>query len=169
MANEPRGKVRLDKWLWAARFYKTRSQSAAAIKAGRVEMAGARAKASQQVGVGARLEVRKGPFTFLVEVRALAERRGSAEMAQKLYVEDPASRAAREATLVRLAAERADAPRGWGGKGRPTKKQRREIDAFRERMWGPADISDDDDNEDGDDDGNEDGDDDGDGSDRDDS
>jgi ribosome-associated heat shock protein Hsp15 len=161
VTDPPRKKVRLDKWLWAARFYKTRSQSSAAIKAGRVEVGGARAKASQQVGIGARIEVRKGPFTFVVDVRGLAERRGNAEMAHKLYVEDAAGRAAREAALARLAAERADAPRGWGGRGRPTKKQRREIDAFRERMWGPDDISDDDDPDSSDDpdtDGSEDGD-----------
>ncbi|HUH02700.1 MAG TPA: RNA-binding S4 domain-containing protein [Kofleriaceae bacterium] len=144
MTDEPRNKVRLDKWLWAARFYKTRSQSAAAIKAGRVELGGVRAKASQQVGVGARVEVRKGPYLFVVEVRALAERRGSAEMAQRLYDENPADRDAREATQARLTAERADAPPGWGGRGRPTKKQRRELDAFRDRIWSPEDLDDDD-------------------------
>ncbi|HET6613651.1 MAG TPA: RNA-binding S4 domain-containing protein [Kofleriaceae bacterium] len=136
-------RVRLDKWLWAARFYKTRSQSAAAIKAGKVELDGTRAKVSQKIGPGARIEVRKGPYAFTVEVRDVAERRGSAERAQALYAEDPDSIARREQARARIAAERTAIPRGWGGRGRPTKKQRRDLEAFQARLFSPEDIDDD--------------------------
>jgi ribosome-associated heat shock protein Hsp15 len=138
-----RSKVRLDKWLWAARFYKTRSQSAAGIKAGRVEVDGGRARPSHQVGVGARVDVRKGPYLFSLEVRGLAERRGSAEIARALYAETEESVRRREETHARLVAERADVPRGWGGRGRPTKKQRRALMAFQSRMFAPEDLDDD--------------------------
>lgn len=136
------GKVRIDKWLWAARFFKTRSQSAAAIKGGRVDVDGTRAKPSQQVGRGARIEVRKGAYRFDVEVIDLAERRGSAARAAELYVEDPASVTRREETYARIAAERASRP-SESGQGRPTKKQRRQLVAFKERSLLGEDWSDD--------------------------
>lgn len=137
-------RVRLDRWLWAARFFKTRSQSAAAVKAGKVEIADARAKPSQAIGPGDRLSVRKGPYRFTLQVVGVAERRGNADAAQSLYAEDAESIRKREEIRARLAAERAAVPRSWGGMGRPTKKQRRELMAFRQRLFGPEDVDDDD-------------------------
>jgi ribosome-associated heat shock protein Hsp15 len=131
-SNETR--VRLDAWLWAARFFKTRSQAAAAIKGGKVEVGGARAKPSQPVGAGSQLSVRKGPFTFAVTVKEVATRRGSADVAQALYVEEEASVQAREEIRARLAAESALIPAQRAQRGRPTKKARRELEAFERRL-----------------------------------
>jgi ribosome-associated heat shock protein Hsp15 len=125
-------RVRLDKWLWAARFYKTRSQASVAIKDGKVDLGGARAKPSHQVGVGARIQVRKGPYAVDVEVIALSERRRDAEHARSLYAEDPTSVARREDTRARIAADRVESS-FWDSQGRPTKKQRRQLIAFKER------------------------------------
>jgi ribosome-associated heat shock protein Hsp15 len=138
VAASSKTKVRIDKWLWAARFFKTRSQSAAAVKAGRVEIDGARAKPSHQVSPGVQIEVRKGAYRFDVEVKALAEKRGSAEQAAELYVETPASIELREQTHARLRAERAAMPYGMSA-GRPTKKQRRQLMAFKEMSLTPED------------------------------
>jgi len=135
-------RVRLDKWLWAARFYKTRSQSSAAIKGGKVEAAGDRAKPSHKVGVGDTLSIRKGPYEFVVEVTGLAERRGSAEIARGLYTETADSVAQREDIATRIAADRAAMPKRWAGGGRPTKKQRRQLMAFHEQFESP-DVLDD--------------------------
>jgi ribosome-associated heat shock protein Hsp15 len=133
-------RVRLDAWLWAARFFKTRSQAAAAVKGGKVEVIDARAKASHPVGVGTRIEVRKGPYTFTVTVDGVAAKRGSAEQAQALYTEDEASVRRREETRMRLAAERVTLPQRRTGQGRPTKKERRELMQFqRRRRRGPDD------------------------------
>jgi len=132
----PPTRVRLDKWLWAARFFKTRSQSSAAIKGGKVDVEGSSAKPGQQVQVGTNIQVRKGPYRWSVEVTGLAERRGNAELAATLYREDPASAEAREATHARIGAERADM-RVRYGQGRPTKKQRRELVRFKLRTLSP--------------------------------
>ena len=135
-------RVRLDKWLWAARFYKTRSKSTEAIKNGRIELDGQRAKPSHRVGVGTSLAVRKGAYRFEIDVRALAERRGSAEAAAALYEERAASAARREETRQRLAAERAHLPPESARSGRPTKRDRRQLMAFRERLQSPEDLDD---------------------------
>jgi ribosome-associated heat shock protein Hsp15 len=127
-------RVRLDAWLWAARFFKTRSQAAAAIKGGKVDVRGAGAKPSQPVGAGSHIVVRKGPYTFEVTVTDVATRRGSAEQAQALYVEEEESVRAREAIRARLAAESAMIPDQRARRGRPTKKQRRELEAFERRL-----------------------------------
>lgn len=131
--------VRLDKWLWAARFFKTRSQAATAVKGGKVDVDGSRAKASAQVRVGGEIEVRKGPYRFLVEVIAVAEKRRNAEFARTLYRENPESLKAREETAARIAADRSAMPHGFTG-GRPTKKQRRDLEAFRNLYRAPEDI-----------------------------
>jgi ribosome-associated heat shock protein Hsp15 len=144
-------RVRLDKWLWAARFFKTRSQASAAIKGGRVDVDGVAAKASHAVTVGTRIEVRKGPYRFTVDVAALADRRGSAEVARTLYTEDPESEKLRHETRARIAAERAARPSGWSG-GRPTKKQRRQLLAFRDQSLAAAAPPGQDDDDDDDDD-----------------
>jgi ribosome-associated heat shock protein Hsp15 len=118
-------KVRLDRWLWAARFYKTRSQAAEAVAGGKVHVNDERPKRAKLIGVGDRVRVRHGPFDFLVAVTGLAERRGSAKDAATLYEEDPAGKAAR----VKLAEQlRVAPPPAFDGKGRPTKRDRREIE-----------------------------------------
>ena len=117
--------MRLDKWLWAARFFKTRSLAQQAIAAGHVRFAGDRTKPSQQVRVHDSVSVRVRDLEWAVEVKALSERRGPAEQARKLYEETPESRTERErrSDLRRLGAEPARAL-----KGRPTKRDRRMID-----------------------------------------
>ena len=120
---EPDG-VRLDRWLWAARFFKTRALAAAAIAGGKVHVNGARAKSAKQLRVGDALRVRLGPYEWLLTVRALAERRGSSRDAQLLYDESVEGRAVRE----RLSELHKIAPAPtYQGKGRPTKRDRREL------------------------------------------
>ena len=119
--------MRLDKWLWAARFYKTRSLAQQAVVGGRVQLNGVRTKPAHEVKAGDMVDVRVGEWRWEVKVKALAERRGPAEEARKLYDETAASRAERE--------RRGDLRR-WGAepaaelKGRPTKRDRRRIDDF---------------------------------------
>jgi ribosome-associated heat shock protein Hsp15 len=122
--------VRVDKWLWAARLAKTRSLAAEAVSGGRVEINGQRVKPSKEVRPGDEVEVTTGPYRRVVIVQALAERRGPAKEAALLYEETQESIAARE----RLAAQRRlDAtPRPQPG-GRPTKRDRRRLDARRGR------------------------------------
>ncbi len=128
--DETPGRVRLDKWLWAARFFKTRSLAAEAIDGGKVDLNGDRAKRSKLLGVGDEVRVRIGAFEHVLVVRGLGERRGSAAVAATLYEERPESRARREA----LAAQMKDA--SWDfryEKGRPDKKERRDIRRFRDK------------------------------------
>lgn len=121
--------VRLDRWLWAARFFKTRALAAAAVAGGKVHVNGTRAKPAKQLQVGDQLRVRLGPYDWFLTVRAVTERRGSARDAQLLFDESPEGRAARE----RLAAAHKIAPAPtYQGKGRPTKKERREIERLEE-------------------------------------
>lgn len=120
--------MRLDKWLWAARFYKTRSLAAQAIDSGKVKVNAERVKKSRTVAVGEELSIRSGPYERVVAVRALSEVRSAAPIAAALYEETPASREARE----RIAAMN----KAMGDaliKGRPTKQQRRQMDRFRGR------------------------------------
>jgi ribosome-associated heat shock protein Hsp15 len=119
--------TRLDTWLWAARFFKTRAIAAAAVDGGKVEVNGARAKRAKALKPGDRLRLRKGPFEYHLTVRGLAERRGPPAVAAALYEEDPATRAQRE----RLAEQLRIAPTvRYEGKGRPTKKDRRDLERF---------------------------------------
>jgi len=99
--------VRLDVWLWAARFYRTRSLARQAIETGKVDVAGQRAKAARSVRIGDALSIARGEERFEVQVRGLSEKRGPASVAQALYVESEASRARREADRATRAAERA--------------------------------------------------------------
>ena len=115
----------MDKWLWAARFFKTRSLAAQAIAGGKVQVNGDRAKASKLLQAGDQVQVRSGPFQHQVLVRGLSERRGPAEVAAALYEETPASRKARETLALQL--RMAKVPR-YEGKGRPTKRDRRNLD-----------------------------------------
>ncbi len=124
-------RVRIDKWLWAARFYKTRSLATEAIAGGKVELNGERAKPAKTVKVGDEVRVRVGPYEHVLIVRALGERRGPASVAQTLYEETPASIEARE----RLSAQLKMAPPTfvYEEKGRPTKKDRRDLSRFIDR------------------------------------
>jgi ribosome-associated heat shock protein Hsp15 len=120
-------KLRIDKWLWAARFYKTRSLAAAAVEAGQVRVNGERVKPSRAVHAGERVNVRKAGYAWDVEVTAVDERRGSATEAAKLYSESDASRGAREDAVAKRKAAAASDPRF---DGRPTKRQRRKLEDF---------------------------------------
>jgi len=121
-------RVRLDRWLWAARFFKTRALAAAAVAGGKVELNGARAKRAKPLAVGDRLRIRRGPFEYLVVVRALVQQRAAAAAAAALYDEDAEGKRRRE----RLAEQLRVAPSlRYEGKGRPTKKDRREIERLR--------------------------------------
>jgi ribosome-associated heat shock protein Hsp15 len=121
--------MRLDKWLWAARFYKTRGLAQEAIAAGRVKLNGDRIKAAHAVKPGDGLLIRIAEFEWSIVVRGLSEQRGPAPQARLLYEESAASRAERE--------KRAD-QRRWGTepslqlKGRPTKRNRRLLEKLRE-------------------------------------
>jgi ribosome-associated heat shock protein Hsp15 len=122
--------VRVDKWLWAARFYKTRGLASDAVKGGRVHVNGQPAKPARDVKPGDRLEISIGDRRLVVEVRATSERRGPATEAALLYEEKAESREAREraAELRRLA----PAPATDLG-GRPTKRDRRRLDRAKRR------------------------------------
>ena len=116
--------MRIDKWLWTARFYKTRTLAAQAVESGQVRCNGERVKPAQAVGPGSRVEVRKQGLAWNVEVAAVAERRGSATAAAALYRETEES----AATRARMIAERAAASPRYPG--RPTKKERRKLEDF---------------------------------------
>jgi ribosome-associated heat shock protein Hsp15 len=120
-------KLRIDKWLWAARFYRTRSLAAAAVEAGQVRIDGERVKAARALRVGELVTVRREALLWDVEVTALAERRGSATDAAKLYRETQASAKAREEEVAKRRAAAAAGPRL---DGRPTKRDRRKLQDF---------------------------------------
>ena len=125
--------MRLDKWLWCARFYKTRSLAVEEIGKGRVTVNGQATKAARELRVGDSLALRQGPVARTVAVRALSNMRGPAPVAQQLYEETPESISARAqaAEARRLAPEPAAALR----EGRPTKRDRRDMDDLR-HGWG---------------------------------
>lgn len=118
-------RVRLDRWLWAARFYKTRSLASAAISGGKVHVNDERPKRAKLIGIGDAVRVRLGPYEFLVKVTGLSERRGRAKDAARLYEEDAAAQKVRLHLAEQL---RVAPPPAYEGKGRPTKRDRREID-----------------------------------------
>ena len=117
--------MRLDKWLWAARFFKTRAAAVEAIAAGRAAVNGERAKPAKMLKAGDRLVVRRPPFEHAVVVKALSDKRGPASVAAQLYEESEESRARRAV----LAAEMKAAPQPRF-KGRPTKKTRRDYERW---------------------------------------
>jgi len=125
---DPDEKLRIDKWLWAARFFKTRSLAADAVESGKVTMGEARIKPAKAVGIGDRLLIRLGQYHFEIEVLGLSNKRSAAPIAQKLYCESDASRARR----AEIAANLKMLPQATL-KGRPTKRDRREIEEFEER------------------------------------
>ncbi len=121
-------RVRVDKWLWAARFYKTRSAASEAVVGGRVHVNGARVKAAKELSIGDMLEVTIGTQRRAVRVTALSDRRGPASVAATLYEETPESIQAREqAALERRLAR----PLGADLGERPTKRDRRRLEALR--------------------------------------
>ena len=123
--DDDRSRVRLDKWLWAARFYKTRALAAEEVGLGRVAINGAPAKASREPRPGDLVSLRQGPITRTVQVLALSATRGPAPVAQALYAETPESVAARQkaAEARHLGTE----PAGSIEQGRPTKRDRRRL------------------------------------------
>jgi len=121
-------RVRVDKWLWAARFFKTRGLASEAIQGGRVKVNGVRAKPAREVRAGDQVEVRLGELTWIVVVEEIRGKRGSAAQATLLYTETPESRERRELFV----AQRRLAPvPGMDGRGRPTKRDRRRIESLR--------------------------------------
>jgi ribosome-associated heat shock protein Hsp15 len=131
MMHDEGDRVRVDKWLWAARFFKTRSLATEAVAGGKVEVNGDRAKPAKAIKPGDEVRVRVGPYEHTLIVRELSDRRGPASVAQTLYEETVASREARE----RLAGQLKLAPAAfvYEEKGRPTKKDRRELSRFIDR------------------------------------
>lgn len=124
----PALRVRLDKWLWAARFFKTRSVAAQAVDGGKIDIAGERAKRARLVQIGEEVVIRRPPFELTVVIRGLSETRGPAREAALLYEETAASREARE----RLAYQLKNAPTlAFEGGGRPTKRDRRLIERLK--------------------------------------
>ena len=123
----PFDKMRLDKWLWAARFFKTRSLATQAIEHGRVKLNDERVKPAHDVRPGDRLVIHVGDADWTLTVRALAMQRGPAPVAQRLYEEDPASQARRQQQASERKLAASPAPEI---KGRPTKRDRRQIHRF---------------------------------------
>jgi ribosome-associated heat shock protein Hsp15 len=123
------GPVRVDKWLWAARFFKTRSMAREAILGGKIQLNDNRVKPGRQLAVGDRLRIRKGEQEFLISVLELSSRRGPAPVAQGLYAEDPDSIQRREAQAEERRLQRQARSQRVR---RPDKKQRRQIIRFRQ-------------------------------------
>jgi len=124
--------VRLDKWLWAARFFKTRALAAEAAGGGKVEINGERAKPSRIVRVGDRLCIRRGPFEWTVIVKDTSRLRGPAPQAQQLYEETEESARRRAAAAAQLKLER---PPEFASSTRPSKRDRRVIARFTKKGW----------------------------------
>jgi ribosome-associated heat shock protein Hsp15 len=124
-------RVRIDKWLWAARFYKTRGEATEAVLAGHVHVGGERVKPARDVRVGDTLEIRRREVRWTVVVSALAEKRGPAKLAATLYEETPESIESREQKRLGRSLAR---PLGADLGARPTKQARRRIEALRRGM-----------------------------------
>ena len=124
--------IRLDKWLWAARFFKTRSLAADAISGGKVEVNGDRAKSSRIIRAGDTLMIRRGSYEWTVVVKDVSRLRGPAPQAQQLYEETIESVGKRETAIAQMKLER---PPEFGIPGRPSKKDRRAIARFTKRGW----------------------------------
>ena len=125
--DDKKTKLRIDKWLWAARFFKTRSLAADAVECGKVQVDDVRVKPAKAITVGDTLAFRLGPYQHVVEVLALSDRRGPAPDAQKLYRETQESCLQRAALAAELKAQ----PQPVFPGGRPTKQDRRAIEKFR--------------------------------------
>ena len=121
--------VRIDKWLWAARFFKTRSLAHQAVEGGKVKLNGERTKPAKEMRVGDKLSIRIGAYEWRVRVVQLSDKRGPPAIARTLYEEDEASRVQRteQVALRRLAGSPAAERRG-----RPTKRERRQLERWRD-------------------------------------
>ena len=124
--------IRIDKWLWAARFFKTRSLAAEAVTGGKVEVNGDHPKPSRVVRLGDRLNIRRGLYEWTIIVKDVSRRRGPAPQAQQLYEETEESIQKRTAAAAQMKLER---PPDFDSPGRPSKKDRRAIDRFTKRGW----------------------------------
>jgi len=120
--------VRLDKWLWAARFFKTRRLASRAIKGGKVEVDGQRAKPAKEVRLGQTVTVTKGVYEFTVTVNGLSDQRGPATQAQRLYTETEESAARRERVRAQQKMVAASVPKT---QGRPDRRERRKLAHFK--------------------------------------
>lgn len=120
--------VRVDKWLWAARFYKTRRAATEAVSGGKIQVNGERAKPAKVLRPGDAVRIRQGPYEYELAVRALGERRGSARDAARLFEETADSIRRREKIALQV---KLQALPVYEGKGRPTKKARRDLDRLR--------------------------------------
>ncbi len=124
----PPDSVRVDRWLWAARWFKTRPLSTAAIEGGKVHVNGGRVKRSKPIQIGDTITITKPPYEFVIDVVGLSEHRASAPLAQAMYREHAQSVAKRE----RLRTQMRNQPTiEYEGKGRPTKRDRRRIERFK--------------------------------------
>ncbi|QBQ54910.1 RNA-binding S4 domain-containing protein [Nitrosococcus wardiae] len=120
-------KIRLDKWLWAARFFKTRSLAVAAVNGGKVHLNGRRVKPSQRVSIGDNLTIRRGQFEYEITVDRLSQQRRPATEASLLYQESEESKVKRQTLAMQLREEREHRPTT---QGRPSKRDRRQIIRF---------------------------------------
>jgi ribosome-associated heat shock protein Hsp15 len=123
-------RMRLDKWLWAARFFKTRALAAEAVDGGKVHLNGQRTKPGKDVRTGSRVQIRKGGLEWDVEVRVLPRQRRPASEAAGFYDESDAGRRRREEAIAQLRASREAAPLQTAG--RPNKRERRLIHRFKQ-------------------------------------
>lgn len=131
MHSEQPTRVRIDKWLWAARFYKTRALAADAVSGGHVHVNGERSKPAHPLKSGDVLKITKAGTTYEIRVTALAERRGTASAAQALYVEDPDSLARRQQQGLLYKLNALSSPRPLK---RPDKRERRQLKAWLEKQ-----------------------------------
>ncbi len=120
--------LRIDKWLWAARFFKTRSVAQQAVEGGKVKWNGERVKPAKEVRVGDALTIHIGAYAWVVRIAGLSDQRGSATVARALYAEDEASRVRRE---EQLALRQLVADPAQDRHGRPTKRERRQLERWR--------------------------------------
>lgn len=123
--------VRIDKWLWAARFFKTRSLAKKHIEQGKIKVNGQRCKPARTIEVGDQVSIKKGQTQWLVDVLELSEHRGPAKVAQTLYAETVASQKAREDKQLLNKLEYHSTPKP---EGRPSKKDRREIQKLKKKF-----------------------------------